>query len=102
MVHFVLRLRSDQSLKYAVGILQESMKDFVEHSGNVTKCGAVDHIASSFGCCTVLPQGSMPLNSWFLLMPYGLYPGLVRAVLLASRNDIFECLKEIDFHVLAA
>jgi len=44
----------------------------------------------------------MPLNSWFLLMPYGLYPGLVRAVVLASRNEIFERLNEIDDHVLAA
>jgi len=51
MVHFVKRLRSDQSLKHDVGILQESMKKFVEHSENVPKCGAVDHIASSFGFC---------------------------------------------------
>jgi len=42
------------------------------------------------------------MNSWFLLMPYGLYPGLVRPVELTSRNKIFESLKEIDFHVLAA
>jgi len=35
-------------------------------------------------------------------MPYGLYPCLVRPVELASRNEIFECFKEMDFHVLAA
>jgi len=53
MLQFVQRLRSDRSLKHAVGILQESMKNFIEHSENVTKCGAVDHIASSFGCCCI-------------------------------------------------
>jgi len=33
----VQRLRSDQSLKHAVVILQESMRNFVKHSENVTK-----------------------------------------------------------------
>jgi len=53
MVRFLQRLRSEQSLKHAVVVLQESMKNFVEHSYNVTKCGAVNHIASSFGCCCI-------------------------------------------------
>jgi len=44
---------SGQSLKNAVGILQESMKNFVEHLGNVTKGGTVNHVASSFGCCCI-------------------------------------------------
>jgi len=49
-VAFLLRLRSEQSLKHAVVVLQKSMRNFVEHSENITKCGAVVHITSSFGC----------------------------------------------------
>jgi len=53
MVHFVQRLRSEQSLKHAVVILQELVRNFVEHSENGAKCCAVDNIASSFGCCCI-------------------------------------------------